>query len=235
MPWFSAARPAARSGARALATACAALAAGAATAAAARAQPATLTFDALTAVDGSGIRFVDNCYTESGFRVRLTGLACGAPAALATWTPDNDLYYTGSPALYNNFEGSVDVTAVGGRPFTFHSIGLAPFLGQLGNPTTVLLTGVRAGGGGMVTQSLDVAEGTFGVPTTPTLYNLVGFDNLSALRLTVTSPAAEPFVQFDDVTLTATPEPGTVLLLGGGLLALGAVARRRALRVARAR
>jgi hypothetical protein len=224
MPWFSAAPPSAFSRTRALLAVCAAVAIGAP---AARAQPATLTFDGLTPVDASGVRFVDNCYEEGGFRVALDGFPCGAPAALATWTPDNDLYYTGSPALYNNFDGSVDFSRVGGGTFALRSIGLATFLGQLGNPTSVMFTGFLVGGG-TVTRTVDVPEGDFGTPTALSVYDFTGFDALSSLRLTVVSPVVEPYVQFDNVSLAAVPEPATVLLLGGGLVALGAVARRRA-------
>jgi hypothetical protein len=224
MPRFSVARPSAFPRARALLAVGAAVAIGAP---AARAQPVTLTFDALTAVDASGVRYVDNCYEEGGFRVALDGVPCGAPAALATWTPDNDLYYTGTPALYNNFPGAVDFTRVGGGTFALRSIGLASFLGQLGNPTSVLFTGVLVGGG-TVTRSVDVPEGVFGTPAALSVYDFTGFDALSALRLTVVSPDVEPFVQFDAVSLAAVPEPATAVLLGGGLVALVAVARRRA-------
>ena len=195
----------------------------------ARAQPVTLDFNGLTAVDGSGIRLVDNCYTESGFRVSLSTMPCGAPAALGTWTPDNDLYYTGTPALYNNFEGALDVAATSGRVFSLHSIGLASFLGALGNPTTVRFTGFRAGGG-VLTRSVDVPGGDFFTPAALTSFAFGDWDGLQSLRLTVTSPDVEPYVQLDDVALTAAPEPATALLLAGGLLGVGAVARRRGAR-----
>lgn len=217
--------------ARRAAPALAALAALALAAASAGAQTRTMTFDGLTAVDASGVRYVSNCYEEAGFRVTLVGAACGADAALATWTPDNDLYYAGSPALYNNLGESVDFTATGGQTFAFQSIGLAPFLGQLGNPTSVLFTGFLASGG-MVTQSVDVAGGVYGQAVAATPYSFANFGGLRALRLTVTAPSTELNVQFDDVTFAlgpaaTVPEPATVALVAGGLAGVAALARRR--------
>lgn len=227
MPSFSVARLSAfcRTSARALA-ACAAVAGAAPVA---HAQASTLTFNGLTAVDNSGVRYVSNCYEEAGYRVTLVGMACGTDAALATWTPDNDLYYTGSPAMYNNAGPSVDFARVNGGAFSFQSIGLASFLGQLGDPTSVMFTGFLTGGG-MVTHMLDVPGGIYGTPASLSMYNFTDFTNLTALRLTVTSPSGEPMVQFDNVRFGAAvvPEPMTVLLVGGGLAGLGMLARRRA-------
>jgi hypothetical protein len=229
MPWISVARPTApRRGPRAGAYALAACAAVALAAPAARAQaPVTLTFNTLTDVDGSGVRYVNNCYEEGGFRVTAMGAACGAANALATWTSDSPLFYSGSPALYATTSASVDIAAAGGGAFSLQSIGLAPLLGAFGSPASVLFTGFLAGGG-TVTQTVAVP----GATTALTVFNFAAFAGLSSVRMTVTAPDFEPYVQFDDVRLAPAqaaviPEPTTVALLGAGLAGVAAAARRR--------
>lgn len=190
--------------------------------------PVTLTFNNLTAMDASGVRNLSNCYETSGVRITLVGFACGTEAAFATWTPDSPLFYTGSPALFNNLGPSVDFAATSGAAFSMNSIGLAPFLGSFGNPTQVMFTGFMMGGG-TVTQTFNVP----GATTALTNFAFSGFTGLTSVRLTVMAPSFEPYVQFDNVALTlgtvtnVVPEPSTYALLATGLLGLGAMARRR--------
>ena len=134
---------------------------------------------------------------------------------------------SGSPALFNNLGPSVDFAQVNGGAFSLQSIGLTSFLGAFGNPTSVLFTGMLAAGG-MVTQTVQVP----GAMNMPSVFSFANFTNLSSVRLTVTSPSFEPYVQFDNVALSAAstaviPEPATVALFGAGLAGLGVLARRR--------
>ena len=201
----------------------------AAAAPAARAQtPVTLTFNSLTDVDGSGVRYVNNCYEEGGFRITVMGMACGTEAALATWTADNPLFYTGTPALYATVGTAVDFTRTNGGLFSLQSIGLASLLGGLGDATSVMFTGFL-GAGGTVTQMAQVP----GSMNALSVFTFAGFTGLSSVRMTVTSPSAVPYAQFDNVALTTAPaavvpEPATVALFGAGLVGLGVVRRRKA-------
>lgn len=195
-------------------------------AARAGAQTTTVNFNGLTVTDGSGVRYVNNCYTEAGFQVTAVGLGCGAANVFATGGPDSPLFYTGSPALFLN-DGTatqVDFTRAAGGTFGMQSIGLGAFLGASANVTLVgsLL------GGGTVTQTFNV----LGAPLMTAFAVNSAFTGLTSVRLTAANSFGEPLVHFDNLVFSTAatavvPEPGTVFLVAAGLAGAGLAARRR--------
>lgn len=187
------------------------------------AQTTVANFNTLTD-PGNGVRFVANCYMEANLRFTVVGDPCGTPDSFAAWGSADALFYTGSPALFNNSATgtAIDINSATGAAFSLFSINLTSFLGMIGNPTAVLFQGALQGGGSL-SRSVTVAGGT----ATPTSFTFVNWVGLSSVRLTVTDPAFEPYVQFDNVSVSVVPEPASVVLLSVGLVVIGATARRR--------
>ncbi|HEY0777836.1 MAG TPA: PEP-CTERM sorting domain-containing protein [Gemmatirosa sp.] len=198
------------------------LAALSATAPAARAQaPVTVNFNSLVDTAGVGVRYVDNCYQESGFQVTAVGVACGTPYSFATGGPTETAIWTGSPALFLNDPTAteVDFGRVGGGSFSMQSIDFASFYGA---DEAITLVGSLAGGG-TVMQTFSFLGTASGLQT----LTLNGFAGLTSVRVTALDSFREPIVLFDNIAVTATPEPATIALVAGGLLGLGTAARRR--------
>jgi hypothetical protein len=232
MPWSPVARPSVlrRTGAYALA-ACAALALAAP---AAHAQtPFRLTFNGVNVSDpmGVGVVAVPNCYEEAGIRITVTGFGCGMPGAnmapvLASFTPAAATGWTGSPALFNNDGFSVDFMAASGNPFSLSTIDLASmFLVGTSPAMSVTFTGMRAGGLAAPTpMTCLISAGARALSTC----TLTGFTNLTSVRMTPSGRTSASSSTTSPVIGTAViPEPGTVLLVGAGLLGAAGFARRR--------
>lgn len=210
---------------RALARCALALAAVAAGATSAAAQ-STVDFNGLADPGASSsIGYVDNCYMEGGLTFAIAGLSCGTTAAFGYWSSSAaPIFYTGSPALFNNSGATVEITS--GGTFSLNSVSLAPYQGLFSGPTTVMFMGMLAGGG-TVTQEFMVPGGTTDLAT----FTFSGFTDLSAASYTVTDPTAAPYVQIDDLMFSSAtavvPEPATLGLVGFGLVGVGAFVRRR--------
>ena len=198
---------------------------------AAQAQATTVTFNSLTeSSPGSGLRFVNNCYTESGFVFTAVGVPC-------TGTASEDAFVAGSmnspllgggptPSLLLNSPAAslIDVSRSGGGLFSLTTIALAPFFEA---NTSVMFTGMGLGGA-MPMQTFSLLGTQAGFQTV-TLNS--AFTSLSAVRITATNDFGEPLVKFDNVALVAqqsvVPEPSTVLLSAAGLAGLGVITLRR--------
>jgi hypothetical protein len=215
----------------ALAAAALVAAAGLAPAAARAQSPVTVNFNSLTDTTGgvAQARYVDNCYTESGFTFTGGSLSCSAKNTFVEAFPGNVSASTGQQSLYINDPtiSSVNITRAGGGLFSMQSLALGPFVGLGG---TVGVTGFLSNGG-TVFQQFMVADASAFALQPLTLYTLnSSFAGMTSVRLDIAQPDGNAYLNFDDLTFTpaaTVPEPTTVALLAGGLFGVGVLARSR--------
>ena len=130
-------------------------------------------------------------------------------SGMAVWTHSpND---NGTPALINFFANDVTITLTGGGAFTLNSVdmtlswydnNLSGVITVNGNPITLIQ--------GLQTYNLNLSNVTSVVVSPITVFGYWLMDN----------------VDYNN-TNTTTPEPGTLALLGSGMLAGGGVLRRK--------
>lgn len=199
----------------------------------------------ISTLTGTGSAYID----DAGDAVRLSS-DVGGTADLLHFTGSN-VTYTGIPTLPPVKTTSITVDATNAPAASVPSMNLStPPQGLLGS-YTLAFAGMSMG---MVGVTDNVTVGTISVPATPisvagTLVELGDadadsrpeflFQNLHG-TLTSTSSFSGGYGTTIHSTITATfdvnlrgeslqavPEPGTALLLAGGLAALGVVSRRR--------
>jgi hypothetical protein len=169
-------------------------------------------FEPLASVDGNDA--VGNTYVEQGFKFEDLTAGFG----FATWGSAST-FYTGSTALANNDDsGITQLTRADGGSFNLGSIDLAVlYPGITGDgAVSVTFTGARADQS-TVSQTVVVNDGL--VQT----FSFAGFTNLSS----VTWSNEAMYHQFDNLNVTAVPEPGSVAMFLAGIGVLGALGRRR--------
>lgn len=182
----------------------------------------TLEFSAYDCTVGQfGPLFYTSPFDVGGFRFTSTSLD---PEAFGVTCPNNSTSFPGVPVATNSQEAALTtLTKIGGGAFSIQAIDLLPF-GNGGQ--TVTFTGQLVGGG--TTAQSFVLPAPSVVPGLTTFTFDASFANLSALEF---SAQVSPYYGFTnlqlDGTFSAVPEPATVALTGGGLLALAAAVGRR--------
>ncbi len=189
------------------------------------AQNVTLDFNTLTeTIEGSGTRFVSNCYMENGFVLTAVGVSCDAPEsddAFLANGPNSPLFGgDDSPSMLLNTPDAseIDLMRGNGGAFGLVSIALSGFFGA---ETSVLFTGTTLTG--MVAQMFNV-----GAAQQSYVFNS-DFVNLTSVRISAMNDFDEPLVNFDDISLTVAnvPEPASLALMLVGLMSLSLAAHRR--------
>lgn len=180
----------------------------------------TLAFIALTALAGptanaaivlnfeSSSGLSASTYVESGFQFDV------APGSISLFSTP---VMGGSQAIGindSNNANTVTLTQVGGGLFSFNSIDITTL--AAGGPTALTFS---ANGGAFTTMiTLPVGPSTQSFTITDP-----NFDSITSVSWNQTTPAHV----FDNVSVTAVPEPSSALLLVGGMAACGLRRRRR--------
>ena len=178
-----------------------------------------ISFDlALHQAGGSWYGLASPSYTDSGFTLTAASIFC----AMQDPRPGTSVSWAGATGLFNCLPGGLTtLTKVGGGPFSLDSIDMAPCnCGSGYGAPSVSFHGTRMDG-------TTVDSPVFTVPDVMSFatYSFagMGFVNLQS----VTWYHNAPYEQFDNVTLDATPEPSSALLLAAGLAAALATVRAR--------
>lgn len=156
-----------------------------------------------------------------------TVLCCYTIPATFTFTTGTFIGGNGTtttPYMWNA-GGSITVTTTGGMVNGVSLASSTLFSGAFAGPETAVVNGTTAGLNGMfVLGNINSAlAAALNMPTGA--YSGIMQNNLSITSFVNGVPATASLAS-GDLTVTPTPEPGTLILFGSGLLGIAGIARR---------
>jgi hypothetical protein len=176
------------------------------------ADTTVLDFNTL-AHDNDEYTYHNQLYIEDGFTLDANHIF-----GFANWGALSE-HYIGSPSLINDAgPGLTSLKKSDNGLFNVHSIDLAGLLNML--QVQVTFIGTRADSS-VITQ-------TFSGPSALTNYTFSGFTELNKMEWLQDNQALG-LHQFDNIVLSAVPEPNMALLLSGGLIGLAALRHKKSI------
>ena len=158
-------------------------------------------------------------YMEDGYQLQSWG-PFNLPGALVVPDSSNALFApaASSYAMAATIGATTTLSKVGGGAFSLNSIDLTRLLAAGGSNRLLTFTGIKADAT-VVTQSFTFTAGW-------STYNFSGFNNLASVSWDERALLNRDF-QFDNINVSAVPEPETYAMLGGGLGLLAFMSRRK--------
>jgi hypothetical protein len=180
-----------------------------------KASAEVITFDALPA--GAFTTFTDGAFTVTA----NPGNPGDNPTIVNVGGTNQNVVVDGN--LNDPFGTAFTVTETDGGLFSLNSVDVADLLNPGGGSEGGCAGGglrIEATGGGACTD-FNPGSSTF------TTVSPAGFSNISSLTINIVSAAGFDDYAVDNINLTASPEPSTLILAFGGLVGLGVSAQRR--------
>lgn len=172
------------------------------------------------ALSNTGFPYVTavHSYAEDGYNVTVGG---GFINLLFAPSTDNALQYAGSTTAFAAVGDKVKLARADGAAFDFSSIDLSKLSTLNPGGNSITFTGNYAAGGS-ISKTVTI-DNAFGLHTYD---SFAGFTNLKSVTWSENLNVVKDY-QFDNINVSAVPEPEAYAMLGAGLGLLAFMRRRK--------